>query len=69
MTKIIKLLLLIYALTFSMNSFSNSYSTEYQSIVKSSGEDVPTLLKKALNQTILKVLGSKREFNLNEKKN
>ena len=68
MTKIIKLLLLIYALTFSMSSFSNSYSTEYQSIVKSSGEDVPTLLKKALNQTVLKVLGSKREFNLNEKK-
>ena len=68
MTKIIKLLLFIYALIFSMSSLSNSYSAEYQSIVKSSGEDVPSLLKKALNQTILKVLGSKREFNLNEKK-
>ena len=68
MTKIIKLLIFIYALIFSMSSLSNSYSAEYQSIVKSSGEDVPSLLKKALNQTILKVLGSKREFNLNEKK-
>ena len=62
MLKIIKVIFFI-SLIFSV---LNLYSEDYSTIVQGDDEDVSELLQKALNQSILKVLGSRRDFNLNQ---
>ncbi len=62
MLKIIKVILFI-SLIFSV---FNLYSEDYSTIVQGDDEEVSELLQKALNQSILKVLGSQRDFNLNQ---
>ena len=62
MLKIIKVIFFI-SLIFSV---FNLYSEDYSTIVQGDDEDVSELLQKALNQSILKVLGSQRDFNLNQ---
>ena len=62
MPKIIKVIFFI-SLIFSI---LNLYSEDYSTIVQGNDEDVSELLQKALNQSILKVLGSQRDFNLNQ---
>ena len=64
MLKIIKVIFFISLIFPALNLFSEDYST----IVQGNDEDVSELLQKALNQSILKVLGSQRDFNLNQKK-
>ena len=64
MPKIIKVIFFVSLFFSALNSFSETYST----IVQGNDEDVSELLQKALNQSILKVLGSQRDFNLNQKK-
>ena len=64
MLKIIKVIFFVSLFFFALNSFSETYST----IVQGNDEDVSELLQKALNQSILKVLGSQRDFNLNQNK-
>ena len=64
MLKILKVIFFVYLFFFVLNSFSETYST----IVQGNDEDVSELLQKALNQSILKVLGSQRDFNLNQNK-
>ena len=63
MLKIIKVIFFISLIFPALNLFSEDYST----IVQGNDEDVSELLQKALNQSILKVLGSQRDFNLNQK--
>ena len=62
MLKIIKVIFFVSLFFAAINSFSETYST----IVQGNDEDVSELLQKALNQSILKVLGSQRDFNLNQ---
>ena len=62
MPKIIKVIFFVSLFFSALNSFSETYST----IVQGNDEDVSELLQKALNQSILKVLGSQRDFNLNQ---
>ena len=62
MLKIIKVIFFISLIYSALNLFSEDYST----IVQGDDEDVSELLQKALNQSILKVLGSQRDFNLNQ---
>ena len=62
MLKIIKVIFFI-SLIFSV---FNLHSEDYSTIVQGDDEDVSELLQKALNQSILKVLGSQRDFNLNQ---
>ena len=62
MLKIIKVIFFI-SLIFSV---FNLYSEDYSTIVQGDDEEVSELLQKALNQSILKVLGSQRDFNLNQ---
>ena len=62
MLKIIKVIFFI-SLIFSV---FNLYSEDYSTIVQGDDEEVSELLQKALNQSILKVLGSQRDFNLNK---
>ena len=64
MLKIIKVIFFISLIFLTLNLFSEDYST----VVQGNDEDVSELLQKALNQSILKVLGSQRDFNLNQKK-
>ena len=64
MLKIIKVIFFVSLFFAAINSFSETYST----IVQGNDEDVSELLQKALNQSILKVLGSQRDFNLNQNK-
>jgi len=64
MLKIIKVIFFVSLFFAALNSFSETYST----IVQGNDEDVSELLQKALNQSILKVLGSQRDFNLNQNK-
>ena len=64
MPKIIKVIFFVSLFFSALNSFSETYST----IVQGNDEDVSELLQKALNQSILKVLGSQRDFNLNQNK-
>jgi len=64
MLKIIKVIFFVSLFFSALNSFSETYST----IVQGNDEDVSELLQKALNQSILKVLGSQRDFNLNQNK-
>ena len=64
MLKIIKVIFFVFLFFSALNSFSETYST----IVQGNDEDVSELLQKALNQSILKVLGSQRDFNLNQNK-
>ncbi len=62
MSKIIKVIFFTFLFFF----FSILISEEYSTIVQGNDEDVSELLRKALNQSILKVLGSQRDFNLNQ---
>ena len=62
MLKIIKVIFFISLIFFTV---LNLYSEEYSTIVQGDDENVSELLQKALNQSILKVLGSQRDFNLN----
>ena len=62
MLKIIKVIFFISLIS----SVFNLYSEDYSTIVQGDDEDVSELLQKALNQSILKVLGSQRDFNLNQ---
>ena len=64
MLKIIKVIFFITLILSALNLLSEDYST----IVQGNDDDVSELLQKALNQSILKVLGSQRDFNLNQKK-
>jgi hypothetical protein len=64
MLKIIKVIFFVSLIFPALNLYSEDYST----IVQGNDEDVSELLKKALNQSILKVLGSQRDFNLNQQK-
>ncbi len=64
MLKIIKVIFFVSLFFSTLNLLSEDYST----IVQGNEEDVPELLQKALNQSILKVLGSQRDFNLNQQK-
>ena len=64
MLKIIKVIFFISLISAALNLFSEDYST----VVQANDEDVSELLQKALNQSILKVLGSQRDFNLYQKK-
>ena len=61
MPKIIKEFFFIFI--FFLNLYI--YSIEFSTVVEGDGEEVNELLKKALDQYILKVLGSKRYFVLN----
>ena len=63
MLKIIKVIFFSFLFLFHAILISEEYST----IVQGNDEDVSELLRKALNQSILKVLGSQRDFNLNQK--
>ena len=63
MLKIIKVIFFISLIFFTV---LNLYSEDYSTIVQGDDEDVSELLQKALNQSILKVLGSQRDFNLNK---
>ena len=62
MLKIIKVIFFI-SLIFSV---FNLFSEDYSAIVQGDDEEVSELLQKALNQSILKVLGSQRDFYLNQ---
>ena len=62
MLKIIKVIFFVSLIFPALNLYSENYST----IVQGNDEDVSELLQKALNQSILKVLGSQRDFNLNQ---
>ena len=62
MIKIIKGIYFIFLLFNSLYLISEDYSI----IVQGDDEDVPELLQKALNQSILKVIGSQKDFNLNK---
>ena len=64
MLKIIKVIFFITLILSALNLLSEDYST----IVQGNDDDVSELLQRALNQSILKVLGSQRDFNLNQKK-
>ena len=63
MLKIIKVIFFSFLFSFHQILINEEYST----IVQGNDEDVSELLRKALNQSILKVLGSQRDFNLNQK--
>ena len=62
MPKIVKEFFFIFIFFLNLNI----YSIEFSTIVEGDGEEVNELLKKALDQSILKVLGSKRDFVLNQ---
>ena len=62
MPKIIKEFFFIFIFFLNLNI----YSIEFSTVVEGDGEEVNELLKKALDQSILKVLGSKRDFILNQ---
>ena len=63
MLKIIKVIFFVSLFFFTFNLSSEDFST----IVQSNDDDVSELLQKALNQSILKILGSQRDFNVNKK--
>tara|TARA_B100000963_G_scaffold353884_1_gene369367 strand:- start:143 stop:1141 length:999 start_codon:yes stop_codon:yes gene_type:complete len=63
MLKIIKVIFFISLIFFTV---LNLYSEDYSTIVQDYDDDISELLQKALNQSILKVLGSQRDFNLNQ---
>ena len=57
MLKIIKVIFFITLILSALNLLSEDYST----IVQGNDDDVSELLQRALNQSILKVLGSQRD--------
>ena len=63
MPKIIKVIFFNSLIFFTV---LNLYGEDYSTIVQGDDEDVSELLQKALNQSILKVLGSQRDFDLNQ---